>query len=60
MAIGWLYLYSRHRKARRRLRELELEREEANVICDNCGYPRHQHANDSSETCPIYIDNETR
>ena len=35
MAIGWLYLYSRHRRNKRRTEELDDEFEEMNVICDH-------------------------
>ncbi len=55
MAIGWLYLYSWYRKAKKRLRGLEADFDSANEICAHCGYERHKHANDDNETCPIYL-----
>jgi hypothetical protein len=60
MAIGWLYLYSRHRKAQRRLRDIELQCEEAGEICTNCGYPRYKHSEDLRETCPTYFSEVSR
>ena len=50
--LGWLYLYSRHRKNKRRVQELETELDELLEICWNCGHPRHRHAADATESCP--------
>ena len=55
MALGWLYLYSRYRKAKRKLRDHEADIESAMEICRHCGYERHRHADDEQETCPIYL-----
>ena len=55
MALGWLYLYSRYRRAKRRLREHDLAAEAANEECEHCGYPRYKHADDAQETCPSYF-----
>ena len=55
MALGWLYLYSRYRRAKRQLREHDLAAEAANEVCNYCGYPRYKHAENEQETCPIYL-----
>ena len=55
MALGWLYLYSRYRRAKRRLREHDLADEAANEVCEHCGYPQYQHADNEELTCPIYL-----
>jgi hypothetical protein len=55
VALGWLYLYSRYRKAKRKLRDHETDLESANEICTHCGHPRYRHADDDNETCPIYL-----
>ena len=52
MGLGLVYLYSRHRRAKRRLRELEDEL--STEVCENCGYPLHKHADDAQRTCPKY------
>ena len=56
MAIGWLYLYSRHRKTKRQLREAHESLDYDDEICDSCGYPRYKHADDDEESCPSYPD----
>ena len=55
MALGWLFLYSRYRRAKRRLREHDLAAEAANEVCEHCGYPWYQHADNEREPCPIYL-----
>ncbi len=55
VALGWLYLYSRYRKAKHRLREDDDAAEAANELCDHCGHPRYKHADDEQQTCPIYL-----
>ena len=55
MALGWLYLYSKYRRAKRELREHNLTADAANELCDHCGYPRYKHADNEQETCPMYL-----
>ena len=52
--IGKLYLYSRYRKDKRRLRDIEAEAAQMNEICNNCGHPRFRHADDARASCPTY------
>ena len=55
MALGWLYLYSKYRRAKRELREIEAAEDAANEICVDCGNPRYKHADNQEETCPTYF-----
>ena len=55
MALGWLYLYSRYRRAKLELREIEAAEDAANEICVRCGHPRFRHADNEQETCPTYL-----
>ena len=54
MALGWIYLYSKYRKAKRNLAELEAEYEDHDMICDYCGYALRQHSDDEDRACPSY------
>lgn len=55
MALGWLYLYAKYRRSRRRLDDIEARLDAEYEICSHCGHPRFRHADDRHETCPIYI-----
>jgi hypothetical protein len=55
VALGWLYLYSRYRRAKRELREIEAAEDAANETCVHCGHPRYRHADNEQETCPTYF-----
>jgi ribosomal protein L32 len=55
VALGWLYLYSRYRKAKRRLRDHDEAAEAANELCNHCGHPQYAHADDEQQTCPMYF-----
>jgi hypothetical protein len=55
VALGWLYLYSRYRKAKRRLRDHDEAAEAASELCNHCGHPQYAHADDEQQTCPMYF-----
>jgi hypothetical protein len=40
MAIGWLILYSKYRKARKDSNQLLAIEEYLSEVCENCGYTR--------------------
>ena len=54
MAIGWLILYSKYRKARRRADKLEEELASDDEVCVECGYPYFKHSDDGELSCPSY------
>lgn len=51
MGLLSFYLGYRHAKARQRRRR-QVEDDEDNEICDNCGRERHRHSD--SGACPSY------
>jgi hypothetical protein len=56
MAIGWLILYSKYRKARNKNQQYEYEHEYADEICSHCGYRFIQHSDDGYQSCPVYLE----
>lgn len=54
MAIGWIYLYSKYRKAKNENRRLHEEHEYDDEVCDLCGYRMVQHSDDGLDLCPDY------
>jgi hypothetical protein len=48
--MGLLTAYLAYKYGKRRA---EAEQEEMLEVCYDCGYPRHMHADDAIESCPV-------
>jgi hypothetical protein len=58
VALGWLYLYSRYRKVKRKTRSIERELQELREIYEACGNAQDDHDDDDYQNCSSVLEHD--